>query len=214
MSTVQVVYVGVKPMKEDNIAGTGVVWLGQGDEKPVPLAAWPRLAPHTGVWRLAEQEASRGSKSLDGALVVDDHIKVGALTATGPAVGNITASSLAPVDAIYGTDHPPYIDIDGVEVQLGDLVSAAHVTSGLTVADWNALEDGDRHDFVESEIEKRRTAAADARVRAAAEAAAAVPKPLGYEELKDALTKAGIEFPKQAKKTVLQALYDEHKAKG
>lgn len=54
METVRVIYVGKKLIKEDNVAGTGAVWQGEGDVQDVPLAAWPRLAPHTGVWRLVE----------------------------------------------------------------------------------------------------------------------------------------------------------------
>lgn len=45
-------YVGRKPIKADNVAGTGVVWNGPGDEQAVPADAWPKLAKHEGVWEL------------------------------------------------------------------------------------------------------------------------------------------------------------------
>ena len=50
-------YIGGKPVKVDNVAGTGVVWQGCGDVKPVPDAAVPALLKHPGVWRVAEAPA-------------------------------------------------------------------------------------------------------------------------------------------------------------
>ena len=83
---------------------------------------------------------------------------------------------------LYGTNHPALIDIDGQQVQLGTLVAAAHTASELSIADWNDLADADRSDFVDAEIEGRRIAAADAKVKAAAEALASAPKPPADEQ--------------------------------
>ena len=45
-------YVGKKPRKPDNVAGTGIVWHGPGDVQEVPdPAACARLLRHTDVWR-------------------------------------------------------------------------------------------------------------------------------------------------------------------
>lgn len=43
-------YIGNKPIKEDNIAGTGLIWVGRGDVKSVPDALWPKFAAHPNVW--------------------------------------------------------------------------------------------------------------------------------------------------------------------
>lgn len=55
-------YIGRKPKKEDNIAGTGTWWLGQGDVQEIadPVAAAKLLAYDT-VWRrAAEPEGRKG----------------------------------------------------------------------------------------------------------------------------------------------------------
>lgn len=83
---------------------------------------------------------------------------------------------------LYGTDHPALIDIDGQQVQLGTLVAAAHTASELSVAQWNDLADAARSDLVAAEIEARRIAAADAKVKAAAEAPASAEKPPADEQ--------------------------------
>lgn len=200
METVRVMYVGAKPIKEDNIAGTGAVWRGEGDVQLVPLSAWPRLAPHTGVWQLADEAPlPLGSASADAPAELP-------ATATAPMTAATTEPASAPnPTGIYGTNHPAHVDIDGEQVQLGDLVRAAHATSGLTDDEWNALDEQDRHDFVEAEIEARRTAAADAQVMAAAKAAEA--KPLNREELKAELTKLGVEFRGNAATAALLELH-------
>lgn len=54
----KVIYVGQKAVKEDNVAGSGAVWMGHGDVQTVPDAAWLRLSRHSDVWRAAEQEPS------------------------------------------------------------------------------------------------------------------------------------------------------------
>lgn len=51
MSTVKVKYVGVKPQKTDNVAGTGQVWNGPDDVQEVPIAAWAKLSKHPDIWQ-------------------------------------------------------------------------------------------------------------------------------------------------------------------
>jgi hypothetical protein len=50
-------------------------------------------------------------------------------------------------------------EIGGETVQLGDIVAAAHVTFGGTVAEWNALADDDREALLRLELDKRLAAA-------------------------------------------------------
>ena len=51
-------YIGSKPSKEDNVAGTGAVWSGAGDAQEVPESAVAALLAHKTVWRLAEAAPS------------------------------------------------------------------------------------------------------------------------------------------------------------
>ena len=51
MSQVQVMYVGLKPRKFDNVAGTGLTWHGSGDIQYVSANAWALLSRHPDVWR-------------------------------------------------------------------------------------------------------------------------------------------------------------------
>jgi hypothetical protein len=53
MSTVKVEYIGVKPVKADNVAGTATIWQGHGDVQEVSEAAWAKLSKHPDIWRLA-----------------------------------------------------------------------------------------------------------------------------------------------------------------
>lgn len=46
-------YIGVKPTKLDNVAGTGVTWNGPNDIQLVPDQAVPKLLLHPMVWELA-----------------------------------------------------------------------------------------------------------------------------------------------------------------
>ena len=46
-------YIGSKPVKHDNVAGTSTIWTGHGDVKEVPDAAVPLLLKHPTVWELA-----------------------------------------------------------------------------------------------------------------------------------------------------------------
>lgn len=53
MSTVKVEYIGVKPVKTDNVAGTATLWQGHGDVQEVSEAAWAKLSKHPDIWRQA-----------------------------------------------------------------------------------------------------------------------------------------------------------------
>lgn len=60
MDLVNVKYVGIKPMKADNVAHSGAVWLGHGDVQAVTPAVWGKLVNHPDVWALAEEQPAAG----------------------------------------------------------------------------------------------------------------------------------------------------------
>ena len=66
-------YVGKKPIKPDNVAGTGIVWHGPGDVQEVPdPAACAKLLRHQDVWReqiKAELVVDGIAKSVPEALL-------------------------------------------------------------------------------------------------------------------------------------------------
>lgn len=189
MSNVRVEYIGDKPTKEDNVANTGMVWLGNGDVQAVPIEAWAKMARHTGVWRLADQVETEAPKRQLGEVLV----KGGEPSTGEPGVdGSVgdskpadlsAVSNLTPVgDALFGTDHPAAIDIGGTTVLLGKIIADAHAGTGLTVQAWNLLGDADRQDFVNAHIEALRTADQLAKAKAAAaeaKATKAAAKPKG-----------------------------------
>lgn len=47
---VKVKYVGIKPIKTDNVAMTKTVWIGQGDVQEVDEATWVKLSKHPDIW--------------------------------------------------------------------------------------------------------------------------------------------------------------------
>ncbi len=82
--------------------------------------------------------------ALKGNAVVQGWLKGKILTAEG---GSTSTSTKAPAeDILVGSSVlPANIELaEGVTVQLGEVVRRTHEASGLSVADWNALVDGDR----------------------------------------------------------------------
>ncbi len=51
-------YIGKKDSRADTVAGTGIVWHGQGDVHEVPDAVAPKLLKHADVWAVADEPAS------------------------------------------------------------------------------------------------------------------------------------------------------------
>lgn len=196
--TVLVEYVGEKERKVDNIAGTGTVWHGKGDVQPCSLAAWGKLSAYPTVWRAASAVADSG---LASAKVVTPPPPAPAKQATASTV-------------LYGGDFPALIDIDGIEIQLGAVVAAAHEESGLSVDAWNALDAADRQARLQSFIERARVEAAEERAKEDAARKGAEEKaaePLTHEQLKAELKRLGVPFKGNPSKATLQALYDQHK---
>lgn len=145
MQTVLVEYIGNKPEKVDNVAGTGVIWLGNGDVRAVPIEAWAKMARHEFVWRLAEEQ--KAAATLERA----------AAPAPAPAAAPAPEAPKQEAAEIYGTDHPEQIEVGPAVLPLADVINAALAKSGLSTEEWNALADADRFDFVEAHIHQLRT---------------------------------------------------------
>lgn len=101
--------------------------------------------------------------ALKGNAVVQGWLKGKILTAEGgksaaPAQESLNGSNVLPANIELA---------EGVSVQLGEVVRRTHEASGLSVADWNALDDGDR---------EARLAATVLELQAAAEAEAEAKK--------------------------------------
>ncbi len=47
-------YIGAKASKQDNVAGTGIIWSGRNAVKDVPGGAVDKLLLHPDVWELAD----------------------------------------------------------------------------------------------------------------------------------------------------------------
>lgn len=77
---------------------------------------------------------------LKANVVVQGWLKGKILSAEGGKAG------AAPQETLLGSNVlPANIELaEGVSVQLGEVVRQAFEHSGLSIADWNALEDGDR----------------------------------------------------------------------
>ncbi|MBH1851928.1 hypothetical protein I5V61_06580 [Stenotrophomonas maltophilia] len=78
--------------------------------------------------------------ALKGNAVVQGWLKGKILTAEGgksaaPAQESLNGSNVLPANIELA---------EGVTVQLGEVVRRTHEASGLSVVDWNALDDGDR----------------------------------------------------------------------
>ena len=52
-------YIGKKPTKQDNVAGTGKTWIGTGDVQEVSDLAAERLLKHTDVFVLDDGAATK-----------------------------------------------------------------------------------------------------------------------------------------------------------
>lgn len=59
-----------------------------------------------------------------------------------------------PVALVGSSVHPSEFDINGRTYSLGDVVAKAHDATGMSVEDWNALSDDERHDLIDAELDK------------------------------------------------------------
>ncbi|HFT6991402.1 MAG: hypothetical protein KH046_00825 [Stenotrophomonas maltophilia] len=108
--------------------------------------------------------------ALKGNAVVQGWLQGKILSAEGskasaPAQESLLGSNVLPANIELA---------EGVSVQLGEVVRRAHVHSGLSVADWNALEDADREAELAAMVRELQAAAeAEAEARKGEGAAAA-----------------------------------------
>ncbi len=58
-------YVGIKPSRKDTVAGTGIVWTGNGDVQDVPDIAVPRLLRHPDIWCIAADEPKKAPAKVE-----------------------------------------------------------------------------------------------------------------------------------------------------
>jgi len=155
--TVDVEYIGQKDIKHDNVAGTNVVWDGPGDVRPVPVTAWPLLAKHPNVWRLAAERALRQQQvQQEPSKPLADPAKVPA--PAGSTLAPPSESTAAVPDATLIELAP------GVTMTRAELAERARLNSGLTADEWAELPEDDRPDFTDSFVEQLRNAAVDAKV--------------------------------------------------
>ena len=54
---IQVRYIGRKPIKTDNVAHSGAVWVGTDDVQAVTDEVWAKLQPFDTVWQKVEADA-------------------------------------------------------------------------------------------------------------------------------------------------------------
>lgn len=92
---------------------------------------------------------------LKGNVVVQGWLKGKILTAEGgktsaPAQETLLGSNVLPANIELA---------DGVSVQLREVVRQAYEHSGLSIADWNALEDGDREAELAAVVRELQSAA-------------------------------------------------------
>lgn len=57
--SINIRYIGNKDVQEDHLYGTGIVWTGKGDVRPVPEDKAPFLLQHTDVWKDARSASAR-----------------------------------------------------------------------------------------------------------------------------------------------------------
>lgn len=113
-----------------------------------------------------------GWEQLKKNSVVQGWLKAEILTAEGGS----TSTKAPAKDVLVGSSVlPSIIELaEGVTVQLGEVVRRTHEASGLSVADWNALDDGDREARLAATVlELQAAAEAEAEAKKAAPAAAA-----------------------------------------
>ncbi|HDS1139586.1 TPA: hypothetical protein QDZ75_003656 [Stenotrophomonas maltophilia] len=95
--------------------------------------------------------------ALKGNAVVQGWLKGKILKAEG---GTTAAPPPPPASLVGSNVLPPTIELaEGVSVQLGEVVRQAFEHTGLSIADWNALEDGDREAELAAVVRELQSAA-------------------------------------------------------
>lgn len=132
----QVKYIGRKPSRADNLAGTGVVWMGAGDVQPVSDEAWEVLKAHPTVWELVADEPAKPAPGLaDASVHVDTKpAETPTIAPDGPAT---TDTVVVPAAADLSTMDVPalreWAAANGKRID-GRLKSADAIRAHLTAA--------------------------------------------------------------------------------
>lgn len=102
---VELVYVGKKQFKEDNVANSGTVWFGYGDSKQVAKRLYPLFARHPDVWMLKEHFKTEASPQ------VVTQINSGAPSVVIGMVGNAPVALLNASTEPLGNDDDPFAPV-------------------------------------------------------------------------------------------------------
>lgn len=102
----KIMYVGKKPSKKDNVAGTEAFWARHGDVQEVTdPETVEKLLKHTDCWRLvADEEAERGDGVQAGTMPADTVIPEAKTTKPSKA-----KSKVKPIED-ENTDLPPVVN--------------------------------------------------------------------------------------------------------
>ncbi|MFY9479172.1 MAG: hypothetical protein WAQ08_16120 [Aquabacterium sp.] len=177
MTTVNVVYLGRKPFKQDNVAGTGIVWRGYGDIQRVPVTALAKILEHPAVWAVADDadltppapSAAQQSIVAAAAEVATESVRS---TATVPEATTQREAEKVVFVLLAGSNHPDSVFniAPGIEVQRDDAITHTFRGTGLSPADWNALSADGRTAYVDDYLQYRadRQDAVEARAKFAA----------------------------------------------
>ncbi|MCH8180258.1 MAG: hypothetical protein IIA02_10810 [Proteobacteria bacterium] len=172
MTTINVMYIGTKSRKEDNIAGSGLAWRGHGDVQPVTAAQWAQLSKHPDIWVCADDVSPANTQPQHQPMVIAGVIAPAAPAAPAAPVASTAPASTAPATAalqdeqtqqpiatLLGSDVlGSIIDVGGEPVQLGTVVAAAHQASGLSIEDWNGLVPQIRETLLANQVAAMRDA--------------------------------------------------------
>jgi hypothetical protein len=122
------------PTADDSIAGAAN--LSSGPAAPGEPAAAEESPPVAEAAAEAPAEAAPAEEAPEGAQAAEPE-------AEAPEILILLGSST--IGAL--------IDVNGEQVQLGTVVAAAHQRSGMSAADWNALDDATRDGLLNHEVE-------------------------------------------------------------
>lgn len=105
-----------------------------------------------------EADRAEADRAVDAAdlAVKDAQASLDKLTTAGetmPPAKPAADKTPKPPETLLGSNRlPAVIEIGPFKVQLGIIVSSAHLASGLTLEEWNALDEEDREQRLEDEI--------------------------------------------------------------
>lgn len=111
--TIDLVYVGSKKFKVDNVCNTGTVWIGYGDVQKVERKHAPKFLLHPDVWLTAEEfEKKESTSGLAGYAHLLGKTDGGTSALTGPATtANVNDYTIVPQASGAGLADAPKTDV-------------------------------------------------------------------------------------------------------